>query len=216
MQVGGQSNSSPLTDIGYQQAAALGRYLSQVHPTLHSPVYCSTAVRAHDTAQVMLDQPGWQGPDPSRKRIQIVSTPVLLELSQGDWEGKPRDQCYTPDVLSQIAADPWHFAAPGGESQQQLEERMVAFVNSTLLPALQYDGPPGVMVTHGLAIKCFLRHVLDSAPGMTWKIETANTSITEVAWVAAGPAAGWHLKRVNDIAHLALAGLTGAVGEVRN
>jgi hypothetical protein len=44
---------------------------------------------------------------------------------------------------------------------------------------------------------------------MTWKIETDNTSITELTWVAAGPAAGWHLNRVNDTAHLLLAGLTG-------
>jgi phosphohistidine phosphatase SixA len=38
------------------QAAALGRHLARVHPSLHSPVYCSTAVRAEDTARIMLQQ----------------------------------------------------------------------------------------------------------------------------------------------------------------
>jgi hypothetical protein len=61
--------------------------------------------------------------------------------------------------------------------------------------------------------RSFLRSVLGSSPGMTWKIETDNTSVTELSWVQAGPAAGWHLNRVNDTAHLLLAGLTGKVQE---
>jgi hypothetical protein len=42
---------------------------------------------------------------------------------------------------------------------------------------------------------------------MTWKIQLDNTSVTEVMWAESGPAAGWHLGRVNDTTHLALAGL---------
>lgn len=42
--------------IACVQAAALGRHMSQQHPALHSPVYCSTAVRAEDTARIMLQQ----------------------------------------------------------------------------------------------------------------------------------------------------------------
>jgi hypothetical protein len=41
-------------------------------------------------------------------------------------EGKPRQECYTPEVLAAIQADNWNFAAPGGESQRQLEERVVS------------------------------------------------------------------------------------------
>jgi hypothetical protein len=44
---------------------------------------------------------------------------------------------------------------------------------------------------------------------MTWKIQLDNTSVTEVMWAESGPAAGWHLGRVNDTTHLALAGLRG-------
>ncbi|KAF6255623.1 histidine phosphatase superfamily [Scenedesmus sp. NREL 46B-D3] len=206
--VGGQSNLSPLTARGKQQAVALGRHLARLHPSLHSPVFCSTALRAEDTARIMLQQAqGWPGP------IQLQASPVLLELSQGDWEGQRRSKCYTPEVLERIAADPFTFAAPGGESQQELEARMSSFVHRQLLPILQYGGPPAVVVTHGLAIKCFLRSVLGSSPAMTWKIETDNTSITELTWVQAGPAAGWHLNRVNDTTHLVLAGLTGKLQE---
>jgi hypothetical protein len=55
--------------------------------------------------------------------------------------------------------------------------------------------------------RSFLRHVLDSSPGMTWKVQLDNTSVTQVAWCEGGPAAGWHLGCVNDCSHLALAGL---------
>jgi broad specificity phosphatase PhoE len=58
-----------------------------------------------------------------------------------------------PETLQRIAADPFTFAAPGGESQQELEARMCSFVHRQLLPGLQYAGPPAVVVTHGLAIK---------------------------------------------------------------
>jgi broad specificity phosphatase PhoE len=57
------------------------------------------------------------------------------------------------EVLERIAADPFAFAAPGGESQQELEARMCSFVHRQLLPSLQWGGPPAVVVTHGLAIK---------------------------------------------------------------
>jgi broad specificity phosphatase PhoE len=56
-------------------------------------------------------------------------------------------------VLERIAADAFTFAAPGGESQQELEARMCSFVHRQLLPSLQWGGPPAVVVTHGLAIK---------------------------------------------------------------
>lgn len=67
----------------------------------------------------------------------------------------PASSC-TPqqaEALERIAADPFTFAAPGGESQQELEARICAFVHRQLLPSLQYGGPPAVVVTHGLAIK---------------------------------------------------------------
>lgn len=52
---------------------------------------------------------------------------TLLTFSAGVvQEGKPRQQCYTPQVLQQIAADNWNFAAPGDESQKQLEDRVVS------------------------------------------------------------------------------------------
>ena len=68
-------------------------------------------------------------------------------------EGKPRGECYTPEVLARIAADPWRFAAPGGESQADVEARVTGFVARRVMPRLVAGGPPGIVVAHGLAIK---------------------------------------------------------------
>ena len=68
-------------------------------------------------------------------------------------EGQPRAACYTTEALAAIAADPVNFVAPGGESQANVERRVAAFVSEQVLPLLQPDGPPAVLVAHGLAIK---------------------------------------------------------------
>jgi hypothetical protein len=163
--VGGQSNASPLTPLGQQQAAALGHHLGRVLAPHPAPalVISSTAVRARDTARIMLQQR--EAPE-GAAAAEVEETAQLLELDQGEWvrarlgrqtgrgegagrsgrngparaaaahpravpptthtrtqEGAPRAECYTAEVLSRIDADPWNFAAPGGESQRDVEER---------------------------------------------------------------------------------------------
>ncbi len=68
-------------------------------------------------------------------------------------EGAPRAECYTSAVLARIDADPWNFAAPGGESQKDVEERVAAYVLQKVLPRTKPGGAPAVVVAHGLVIK---------------------------------------------------------------
>jgi broad specificity phosphatase PhoE len=51
---------------------------------------------------------------------------------------------------------------------------------------------------HGVAIKCLLRGIMEFSANITWKIALDNTSITELGF----DHRGWHLLRVNDVAHL--------------
>ena len=48
----------------------------------------------------------------------------LEEMTQGDWEGQPRSECYTEKTQAAIDADPRGFAAPGGESKADVEARL--------------------------------------------------------------------------------------------
>ena len=55
--------------------------------------------------------------------------------------------------MSTIQQDPAHFAPPGGESLHDVEQRMMRFIVGEVLPRVELDGPSGIIVTHGLAIK---------------------------------------------------------------
>lgn len=85
--IGGQSNTSPLTPLGVRQAEDLGTYLAGLQRTANAPVvgavHASTAVRARDTARVVM-----RALDIPEDRLQLSDQ--LLELDQGQWEGAVR------------------------------------------------------------------------------------------------------------------------------
>lgn len=208
--IGGRSNSSPLTPLGVRQSRALGRHLRKLAAAAGTapaavPFFASTAVRAYETARLILEEMGHEDPG-----AHIVASDRLLELEMGEWEGCLRSECYCPENLAIIEANAHTFAPPGGESQLQVEQRMVAFVEEVVKPAAaaaSATGLPAVVVGHGLAFKTLLRHVLDSDARMSRKITLHNTAVTELGWVppdggGAGLQPGWHVLRVNDTAHL--------------
>ncbi|KAL4424511.1 hypothetical protein ABPG77_006820 [Micractinium sp. CCAP 211/92] len=182
--IGGRTNHSLLTPLGEAQAAALGAHLRAelahmgVQPH-RVRVFSSTAVRAVDTARHVLAALQL---DPSC----LVQSERLLELEQGEWEGAVRRECYTPELTARFAADPWglawNFSAPGGESQRQVEARMLAYLAECVLPGLE-PGDRAIVVSHGMAIKCLLRGILNSLPSMSRNISMGNTAITEVGFV---------------------------------
>jgi probable phosphoglycerate mutase len=188
--IGGRSNQVMLTERGVHQAKRLGERFLQAGLEFDW-VYSSTATRASQTAytccRVMQDfRP-------------IHEYEALCEISQGDWEGKLRKEIYTPEVFAQMGADNWHFKAPNGESQREVEERMLQFVHTELLPKADKDTKIAVF-SHGLAIKCLFRGLLNSDPAHTWKIHLANTSITHFQYQKEGK--GWSLVCLNDAGHL--------------
>jgi broad specificity phosphatase PhoE len=140
-----------------------------------------------------------------------VQSEQLLELEQGQWEGAVRRECFTPELTARFAADPWGlawtFAPPGGESQKEVEERMAKYLRQVVLPGLR-PGAPAIVVGHGMALKCLLRHLLGSLPTMSRNIAWNNTACTEIGFVPApgngsgGSEGTWHILRVNDTSHL--------------
>lgn len=69
----------------------------------------------------------------------------LRELDFGLWEGLLWDDV-PRDALDRWAADPWSFAAPGGESGAELTGRVTSFWNA--LPAGDH-----VVISHGGPLK---------------------------------------------------------------
>lgn len=66
-------------------------------------------------------------------RESIELTEAVQELSQGQWEGRNRSEIYTPALVPIINSTQPDFRAPGGESQRQVEFRMMEFLNNVVL-----------------------------------------------------------------------------------
>src|SRR3989344_3165567 len=171
--IGGQSNNLTLSKRGIEQAEALGRRLLQERMVLDE-IYSSTAVRAINTAEIVARLIGY----PIER---IATVPELLELSQGDWEGKVRAEIYTPEVLAEMKRLSWDFRAPRGESQRDVEHRVSRWVGNNLIAHQRQDINAGLF-GHGHATKCFLRWVMNSDPSLTYKIEIDNCSITNLKY----------------------------------
>lgn len=214
--VGGRTDAAPLTQKGQAQARALGRRLRDSGVKLDE-AYSSTAERARRTAQLALEEAGF---DPGLLREESRE---ILELCQGEWTGLRRSEVYSPAVLDQICREQLFFRPPGvseqdappagcapaGESQWDVEERVCSFVERLLeRPPAEQQGegsqePVIAIFSHGIAIRCFLRRVLGAQPAFVVHSQTENTAVSEVLYrPGSGNLDGWIVVRMNDAAHL--------------
>lgn len=170
--IGGRSNHIPLSTKGEKQALAIGKTLRDSNIQFEQ-VFCSIANRTRQTLDLILSQ------------ANITSNPIiyseeLQELSQGDWEGKPRSKIYTPEQLAEINSNQWLFTPPNGESQKEVEERMLAFISSEILS--EHTEGNFLIVGHGIAFKCILRGILGISSQMAYKLSIDNTSLTKLSY----------------------------------
>lgn len=188
--VGGRSNHFPLTERGRQQAHALGKRLHAENMRFDK-VHVSVALRAQETAQISTSYLDFPQKD-------FILSDRIVEISQGEWEGKVRKEVYTEDVRKELLADNYLFKAPGGESQKEVEERMEKYVNEIIE---QWDGESSERIgiySHGFAIKSYLRRVMKSDHYMTLRTVIHNTSLTVLQYNKRG----FLLDRVNDHQHI--------------
>ena len=54
-------------------------------------------------------------------------------MSQGQWEGCPKSEIYTPEMVNLMESSQPDFSAPSGESLRQVQFRMMEFLNRTIL-----------------------------------------------------------------------------------
>jgi broad specificity phosphatase PhoE len=64
---------------------------------------------------------------------QIQLSDALTEMSQGQWEGCPKSEIYTPEMVNLMESTQPDFSAPSGESLRQVQFRMMEFLNRTVL-----------------------------------------------------------------------------------
>lgn len=110
----GRAHDAALSERGRVQAAALAEALA-AWPI--DAVYTSTCVRAYETAR----------PIAERLELPLEETDDLVERSQGDLEGVPKDAAYPPDIERRMHADQWRWKPPNGESLEEVAARLGSF-----------------------------------------------------------------------------------------
>lgn len=203
--IGGRSQWCELSPRGKQQALALGAWLEKEGQAFDR-VISSSAVRAQQTARWAL-----QGLYPLEK-IEVATE--LIEINMGDYEGQPRQETYSPEVVAAIQANPWGYVHPGGESQRDVARRMISWIEANVAAMHEGSDDAIAIVSHGLSIRCMLSELFDWDRDTVLEVPVRNTSITHLRHVP-GNTPAWELVELDKAIHLEQAGLGALDGIVR-
>lgn len=190
--IAGRNPNSPLTSKGEKQAKMLGMHLYR-NGIIFGSVYSSSLLRSRMTAELVLAEMG-------KHNDSIADTPELVEFTQGDWEGKPRDEIYTPEVLQYMNTKGALFVPPKGESQLMVEHRVSSWFMEEILHNPNYlDKNSTIAIfSHGLTIKCFLHFVMNFDERLIYRIRLDNTSVCKLRFTHEG----WFIDTLNNTSHL--------------
>ncbi|XP_060932749.1 probable fructose-2,6-bisphosphatase TIGAR A [Limanda limanda] len=117
----GQAIDAPLSEVGQQQAEAAGRYLKDVE---FSNVFVSDLLRAQQTAETIMKL------NSSCSSLHMSLDPLLKEISFGVAEGGRLQD--VRDMAKAAGQTFPGFTPPGGETPEQVKERVKEFMVNTL------------------------------------------------------------------------------------
>lgn len=152
-----QPPDTPLSDLGRQQAQALGRRFAG---TSAVRLVASDLARAWETAAAVAEHSG----------LVPQALASLHERNFGDWRGQPHAMV-GENALS--IAD----APPGGESQAAFEQRVMASFKEVLALRETLDGDL-IVVTHGLWIRTLLDKLPEASRPSGGAPSIGNTAVT--------------------------------------
>lgn len=178
-------HDSPLTPTGLQQARQLARRLKDVS---FSALYSSDLGRAHQTARCIGDASG----------REVVSDAGLRERHFGIFEGLTHNEIRLrhPEEHELFANRDPHYSMPGGESQNDFRDRVVATLERI---AQRHAGETIVVVSHGLVLDALYRTICKMTFDVPRGFPLFNCSINTFRY---GPE-GWMAVAVCDVQHLA-------------
>ena len=171
---------NPLDEVGLAQAEAVAAYLK---PELlpDTLFVCSPLLRARQTATAIVDRVGSSFDIDER----------WIELDYGSYEGLRQ---------AEVPANVWRewrsdsdFAAPQGESLNQVQERVAQACDDL---AQRLDGRIAVVVSHVTPIKSAVAWALGVDVSVGWKTQLVTASITRISVSANGAA----LTSFNEVA----------------
>lgn len=189
----------PLSQLGREQAAALGRRLAALPPEERpTAVVCSPYLRARDTARLALEQLADPPPVVLDERLRDRELGVLFMLTQHGVQARHPEEAERKRRLGKF-----YYRPPAGESWADVALRL-----RSVLADLDREHPGGrVLVVAHDAIVVLTRYIIERlSEEELLDIErtvVANASLT----VWAGEDEGLRLVTFNDTSHLKDAGL---------
>lgn len=150
-----------LSAAGRRQALELAGRLQAVR---FDGAYTSPLRRASETAAILL----------AGRSLRAESTPALRELSYGRWQGRA-PSTWPVGSAERWAHDPWRMTFPGGESLEDLDDRVGRFWDR-LVSA--HDGETVLVVGHGHVNRVLLLRALGWVRDRFWSIDQPSACCT--------------------------------------
>lgn len=192
----------PLSDLGAEQARALGRWFARCKvDDTPEVILASPYVRAMQTA-VLFRESGGTGSDVeicSDERLREKEFGILDGLTTGGVAALQPDQAEFRRILGKFYHRP-----PGGESWCDVIFRMRSLIDTI---ALHHAGRRVMIVAHQVVVLC-LRYVIEQMTeeqilAIDQEADVANCSITEYRFdPAAGKYGSMKLVRYNSVDHI--------------
>ena len=175
------STDSPLTWTGRRQAKRTHKWLKGRES--FKAVYTSPLQRCQHTAALVSPE------------HEAVHMPDLAEMHIGEWENMPFKQLHEEHNFMQRSKEDLDYSAPGGESLQQVGERVQRGFESIIDAHQEHDTI--LIVSHGVALAVGMSVMFEDTPAQWSDYPLANCSITEIK-VTPAP----HLITLNQTTHL--------------
>lgn len=156
----------PLNAKGREQAAQIARTLARVGL---KAIYSSDLLRARETAQALVKTTG----------VTLHYDPRLREIHQGEWQGLlvTEIQARYGEAFQRRLENPLAVAPPGGETVEQVRNRVVKAIESILA---RYPSDRVAVVSHGFALAVIQVHYLGLSIEQVWERVPKNDEWIEL------------------------------------
>ncbi|MEA3336431.1 MAG: histidine phosphatase family protein [Chloroflexota bacterium] len=182
-----------LTELGQQQAAALGTWMPVAVPEIDT-LYASTMRRARETAQYLADA----------YQCGIEFDDRLREIGNNRYDHTP----WPSDDLPKEYSDYWSSERPfatstpiveGGETFMHFRTRVGLFIEELVTCC---RGKRVLAVCHGGVVEAAFDHIFNIGPWRRCEIWDHNTGVTYFEYVEIPRRETWRLHFHNRIDHL--------------
>jgi len=164
----GAGINEPLAPIGREQAARAAEALAR-RPL--RAIYASPLHRAMETAGVVAERHG----------LSVEPIEAVKEVEVGDWEGRNWDdiQANEPERYAAFRSDPAKHGYPGGETLQQLLDRVTAALEAVMQ---RHVGEEVAVVAHSVVNRVYCGSLLQIPLAKGYFLPQANCCVNVVRW----------------------------------